>query len=229
MPRSARVLASALAIASLWISLDPTPVAAECFPRVPDGTPLTADFAFTATVAAVATEPDADSHAAGEGEGSRWRVELLVDRVHRGDVPSGRIVWTGHTLRHLACNNDVLGDRVEPGSRLFIAIEDRFASLTAPEPYGRVLLWKSDRSGWTFYERSQVIPTPMLAPHPRAAREARTTKEILAAISGRVPDTATGPTRGEEDRVYSGYDLLAFLLTVFTVAAAVSPLRRRSP
>jgi hypothetical protein len=216
--RSPRALASALAIATLWIGFNPTGVTAECFPRVPDATPLTADFAFTATVTAVATEPDEKSLAAGEGDGSLWRVELLVERVHRGDVPSGSIVWTGHTLRHLSCNNDLLGERLHPGERLFVAIEDQFAFLTAPEPYGRVLLWKSDGGRWTFYDEALADDVDVDAgPYPRAARDANTTQAILAAISGRIPDTATESAAGDDDRVGSGTGRLALLLIAFTI------------
>ena len=147
---------------------------------------------------------------------------------YRGDVPSGHIVWTGHTRRYLACNNDVLGERLEPRARLFIAIEDQFESLNAPEPYGRVLLWKSDGSRWAFYDDALADDSDAEAgPYPPAAKQATTTQEILAVISGRVPDTATVPSH-EDQHPVPGERILALLLVAFTMSfvLAVGPLRR---
>ena len=208
----------AIAVATLWISFNPGSAAAECFPRVPEGTPLTADFAFTATVTRVATEPDGKALAAGEGNGSIWRVELLVERVHGGDVRSGSIVWTGHTLRHLSCNNDLLGEQLHVGELLFVAIEDQFDFLTSPEPYGRLLLWQRVGEGWKFYNAALADDRDTDAgPYPRPAREATTTQEILLAISGRIPDTATEPESGHDHPMGSGAGGLALLVIAFAV------------
>ena len=185
---------------------------------------MTADFAFTATVTGASTEPDEQASVAGEGDGSIWQVDLLVERVHRGDISSDSIEWTGHTLRHLACNNDLLGERLRPGDRLFIAIEAGFESETQPEPYGRVLVWRSVGAGWMFYDDALADDRDVDAgPYPPAAREATTTQEIMAAISG-IPDTATEPAAGDAHRVGSEAGRLAILGIAITITLlAIGP------
>ncbi len=221
MRQSSRIVVIAMLLASSWAGLDPQPVAAECFPRVPDGTPVIADYAFTATVSDVSVSADPDALARGEGQGDIWRVALRVDHVHRGEILGREIVWTGHTLRHLSCNNDVLGERLGVGDRLFVAIEDQFQFLASPKPYGRVLLWKHTSDRWAFYETALADDQePDAGPYPRAAREATATADILAAISVRTPDTATYTSRPNR-QADAPRDLMTLLLAALALAVVV--------
>lgn len=166
------------------------PVAAECTQiRPPASVPFEITTAFTATVADVVLVHDDQAEAAGEGDGSAWTVTLDVERRYIGEAPDA-VTWTGHTLLHLVCNQDVLGGELEVGQQLFVAAEGR--PMGSGNAGGRTLLWHRVDGKWRFYDEALQQEDRDGPPYPAAARDASTTAQILAILA-RLPDTATAP------------------------------------
>ncbi len=218
LPRPLRHVA-ALVLAAAVAALAAGPVAAECFPRAPATSPLDIDYAIAATVEDVLLDPDEKTSAAGEGDGSSWTVTVRVDRVHRGSVAQDELRWTGHTLSHLSCNIDLLGDRLQVGDRLFVAAEDWLDGAT-PSIYGRLLAWERVAGAWAFADDLLQDEAYGGEPYPDAARAAHTTSQILALLD-ELPDTAAaladGATISGEPGLQPG-TRLGLLLLVFAVS-----------
>lgn len=181
----AGIVASAAALAP-WFA---GPVAAECtIIRPSAAVPFRVESAFTATVVGVVLVHDDQVEAAGEGDGFAWTVTLDVDRAYIGDVP-GELAWNGHTLRHLTCNVDLLGEELAAGERLFVALE---GPADAGSPVGRMLLWHRVDGEWRFDASALAQDATSGPSYPAAARRVTTTAGILELLAA-LPDTATAP------------------------------------
>jgi hypothetical protein len=224
--RFARLAVAMLLVAAL------TPVAAgpalaECFPRSSAAArPYDVKVAFTATVRSLVLDADEQALAAGEGDGSAWTLVLDVDHLYRGDMDTATVTWIGHTLRHLSCQTDLLGEELEAGQRLFIALEPFGGQSGAASPAGRMLVWTRIDGSWSFDDAALQDEYGGGEPYPDAARDVHTTAEILALID-RLPDTATAPTvapAGAPDDAGVGLGtqvgllLLAFALSLLRIA-----------
>jgi hypothetical protein len=191
MPRA--VVAIAALALLLLASGTAAPVAlAECM-SIPDAdTQIERPIVFTASVGAVTTEPDLASAEAGEDPGVLWQTTMHVRTVYGGDVPA--------TLALHGSTYDVgvgggcswfLGDRVEMGDVVFVAVDESIPFATNKGLFGHLLLWRRVGGEWRFYERALQDGADPDA-YPAGAREADTTKEILAVVARLgMPDTAT--------------------------------------
>lgn len=214
-------LALTLAIASAWLLPLAPPANAECFPRPDASTPFDIDWAFIATVRSVSLVHDDEVEAAGEGDGYQWTDVLVVGRVIDG-ATEGPLTWRGHTLSHLSCNTDLLGEELDVGDRLFIAGEDWLDGQT-PAPYGRLLVWRRVDGAWLFDESLLRNSRQADNAYPDSARGTHTTTELLALLAA-MPDTATSdaPTSGE-----AGNELRALMSIVEILVAGSWYLGRR--
>jgi hypothetical protein len=221
--RLVRNAARAIVLASIATSLGVAPVLAECFPRAPAGTSVVRPIVFTATVLDVATEFDQEIFDAGEGSGVLWRTTLEITHVYRGSVPErieldGGTSDSGYGTR--TCS-DFLGDRVKPGQILFIALDEQMPFETNSSLYGNLLVWRAVDGGWAFHAEA-LQEGGDLGEYSKAAREARTTAEVLAAIGHPVPDTSTIARGAPTERTANGW-----LLVLASIGFAAMVARRR--
>jgi hypothetical protein len=193
----------------------PTAVVAECFPRAEAGSPIPVAYAFTATVLDVSTEVDQEAKDAGEGDGLIWHMELQVDHVHRGSVPA-RLSLTGYTLAHRSCSY-FLGEQTRVGEKLFVAVDDQVALASNTSLFGQLLLWHRVNDRWSFYERALKDEQEDPASYPSAAREARTTQQILAAIASVAPNTDVEPDAASESGRSSAVVPWTWLIPAFAI------------
>jgi hypothetical protein len=188
------------------------PVSAECWPGPPgprDVVPV--KFAFVATVEQV-RDP---VNPAVDVANYRWFLELSVDRVYRGDVPRS-LKLSGFDA---GCSF-IAPVGLQAGDVLFIAI-DRLDPGSNRSLEGQLLMWRRTDDGWAFAEDALSYGTYSNF-WPIAAREARSTEEILAVIrSGKVPDTATAPHRPTD----ASFPHLPFLGLTFLVTTLVGAMR----
>jgi hypothetical protein len=208
-------LLSAIALAALWTGVAPRAVEAECFPRPAVGTGIPIAYAFTATVLDLSTEVDQEAKDAGEGDGLIWHLELDVGHVYRGSVPA-RLSLTGHTLSHLSCSY-FLGEQTRVGETLFVAVDDQVNIKSNTDLFGQLLLWQRVNDRWTFYE-SALRDGLDRTSYPNAARNARTTQQILAAIAPGAPNTAIVSAAAREPGEPSDVSLWIGLLATFGIA-----------
>ena len=224
-------LLAAITLAALWTGVAPGAVMAECFPRTVPGTGAPITYAFTATVLDSSTEVDQAAKEAGEGDGLIWHLDLEVGHVYRGSVPA-RLSLTGHTLSHLSCG-DFLGEQTRVGDTLFVAVDDQVDIKSNMDLFGQLLLWQRVDDQWTFYE-SALRDGQDRASYPDAARNARTTQAILAAIAPAAPNTAivsdAASDPGDPVDLVLGIGLLATFGITFVayMCGGLGPQRRRN-
>jgi hypothetical protein len=194
MPRVVVSLAAMALLLLTWAAAAPVAFA-ECFP-IPDAdTRVSRSIVFTATVGEVATQPDLASAEAGEDPGVLWQTTMDVRKVYGGDVPA-TLALNGRT-------SDVgvgggcswfLGDRVETGDVVFVAVDEIIPFATNTSLFGHLLLWRRVGDEWRFYEPALQEGGEPDA-YPEAARQAHTTDEVLAVVERLgVPDTSTVQT-----------------------------------
>jgi hypothetical protein len=189
-----RGVVSLAALAVLLVAaVTAPPVAfAECMATPDADTRVERPIVFTATVEAVTTEPDLASSEAGEDPGLLWRTTMDVRTVYGRDVPA--------TLPLHGSTSNVgvgggcswfLGDRVETGDVVFVAVDESIPFATNTSLFGHLLLWRRVGDEWRFYERALQEGGEPDA-YPEAARQAHTTEELLAVVERLgMPDTAT--------------------------------------
>jgi hypothetical protein len=189
-----RAVVSLAAVAVLLVASGAAAPAAfaECFP-IPDAdTRIERPIVFTATVGGVTTEPDLASAEAGEEPGVLWQTTMDVRKVYRGDVPA-TLALTGSTS-NVGVGGGCswfLGDRVETGDVVFVAVDEIIPFATNRSLFGHLLLWRRVGDEWRFYERALQEGGEPDA-YSEAARQAHTTEEVLAVVERLgVPDTST--------------------------------------
>ena len=227
--RFVRSSVAAMVLASIATTWSVAPALAECFPRTPAETRVVRPFVFTATVLDVATEIDQQMIDAGEGSGVLWRTTLAVTHVYRSPIPETLELDGGTSDGGYGrgCGY-FLGDRVKPGERLFIALDEQIDFATNSSLYGNLLMWRAVDGGWAFHAQALQEGDDPDA-YPMAAREARTTAQVLAAIDGRMPDTSTIPPGAPSDNAVNGWIVvLEFLGVTALVAWLLNARLRRS-
>jgi len=196
MPRA--VVAFAALAVLLLVSGTAAPVAvAECMATPDADTRVERPIVFTATVGGVTTEPDLASAEAGEDPGVLWQTTMDVRTVHGGNVP-GTLELHGSTS-NVGVGGGCswfLGDRVETGDVVFVAVDEVIPFATNTSLFGHLLLWRRVGDEWRFYERALQDGGEPDA-YPEVARQAHTTEEVLAVVERLgLPETATIEPRG---------------------------------
>lgn len=217
-----RSLMAAMALASGGLVWAVPAVVAECPPRdiAPDRH-LDVRYAFTATVVEVSGDVDPPGPNGGSFD---WHVELHVERVYRGNVPT-EISFNGWTSQ---CWFGVRGDQLRVGERVFVAGQRLRLAQFPTDPFaGDLALWIQTGDHWRYaldvltYDQG----TP-LDPDSRAVREASTTSEILALVRSDAPDTSIGTAAAAPPPTAPPFALLAAAF-LFGLGASVWRLRRQ--
>jgi hypothetical protein len=223
-----RILAGTVALVLLVAANVAAPVArAECF-EVPSGDSRVArPYVFTATVHEVATEPDLKSLAAGEEPGVLWHTTLEVRRVYSGEVPDAlQLDGSTSTVGVGGGCSWFLGDRVEQGDVILVAIDDVTPFSANHRLFGHLLLWRRVGDEWRFYDRALQDGGEWDA-YPQSARLADSTSAILAVIERlALPDTATAVSAGQASTTQPSWVVL-LLAAGLGVAAASQRMARR--
>ena len=183
----------ALVFAVLIPALTPSPVRAECpdtAPRADERLDITHVFTATVTEASTMVDPSRPESADFD-----WHLELRVDHVYLGEIPE-RLAYNGWAV---GCH-ELYGDRLRDGDRIFVATTVFVATPAPPgaDPFAstgaRVLAWNWTAGRWSFYEDALDYGSDRDF-YPVAAREARTTADILRVLAaGGMPETSTAAT-----------------------------------
>ena len=227
MPRAIAISPFGGAVLLLALSAAAPVAVAECFPEPHAGTHVERPYVFTATVRELVTEPDLRSLGAGEVPGVLWQATLDVRRVYGGDVPDTlELKGSTSTIGIGGGCSWFLGDRVETGDVVLVAVDDIIPFATNRSLFGHLLLWRRVGAEWRFYERALQDGGEPDA-YPEAARRADTTADILKLVRRLgIPDTAT--TQGSAPSVpSSAWGLLLISAGLGVAALHVRTGRRR--
>ncbi len=176
-------LAVALILAVLAVSAVPSDALAECLlsPSFGDDRP-TIRYAFTATV----TERSADVDPSGVS--FDWHVELDVDDVYLGEMPS-RLAYNGHDGESGGCHALQAGE-FRAGERIFIAVNDFTPRDWLGDPFGdQALAWTWADDHWIF--DMDAVPVSYGSEYDSTAAQAADSLPEILAFIGSLPDTST--------------------------------------